>query len=61
VDLAGYVGLPRRAAEAQRDACAGRAAHHADYLRVGQSTGLGSVDGDKDVARTDLGHGAARR
>ncbi len=59
VELAGVARWPRRTAEAERDFCAGHAAHHADYLRAGQSTGLGTVDGDKDVAHVDLWQGAA--
>ncbi len=59
VELSGVARWPRRAAEIERDLCAGHAAHHADYLRVGQSTGLGTVDGDKDVALTDLWQGLA--
>ncbi len=54
VELAGVARRPRRAAEAQLDFCAGSAAHHADYLRVGQFAGLGSIDGDKGVAHTNL-------
>ena len=58
IELSGISRWPRRTAEAQRDFCAGRAADHADDPSVGQSAGLGSVDGDEDVARSDLSHEA---
>ncbi len=57
VQLARVARRRRRAAEAQRDVRAGFAARHADYLGVGHFAGVGSVDGDEDVAHTNLrGH-----
>jgi hypothetical protein len=51
VELARVAQRPRRAAEALRDVCA---AHHANYLGVGNFAGVGSVDREKDVTHTNL-------
>ncbi len=54
VNLASIARQARGAAKAQRDACAGCTANHADYLGVSHFDDVGSVDGDKDVAHTNL-------